>query len=626
MDKDKLQKAMAFASENPRSPFSIELKQRMQRGEFNNILNSEGIDTKSFEAEKKPGLLKRAGAGLIKSEIEFGKSIAGAIDIFSGGRAGGGKMFEEAQVQETQTTQQLLKLIRAKKEKREDTSKLEKILRNETVSRSPLIERQAQLSTRQVLGQAGGVAVDILGGGTVGTKAAGIVTKPTTVLSGALRGAGTGALTGGGFGAAQGLARGLQEDKEGAELATDVISGGLVGGAAGGVLGGIAGGVSGGLRGRALRKQQLLDELNTNPELIAKFQLDDTGKILKDDSVKEVLRQGIPEKQVAVVKNASNVDKNKFKEMFRLAEKASKDARSVERPSDVVGKTIVDRTKHLLAQLKKSGQGVDDAANALRGQKADPTSAVQSFIDDLSDLGVTFKNGKPVFDGSDIQGIPPAESLIKKIIQRADKVTDDALEIHKLKKFIDEQVTFGKAGEGLTGQTERVSKAFRASLDEVLDTSFPSYDAANVSFKVARNLLDDTKTILGNTFDPNKGTIRAGSVARRILGNSANRGDILEYLKTLDTFFGQTGGKTGDDILTQTVFADILEDIFGTQATTGLSGQVQRGVEQAGGVVQDIGQGQLITGITRGAVRLFQATRGVSDEAKINALRKLIGA
>ena len=626
MDREKLHNAIRYAQENPTSSFSVELKKRIQGGEYNEILKKEGVDISKLQPPKEKGFLRKLGEGLIKSETEFGKSIAGAIDVFTG--AGGGRQFEEVQSQNAQTTQQLISAIKEKEQKGEDASRFRKILKDmsgDLGDTSDLIERQAGLSTRQVLGQAGGVGLDILGSGAIGGAATRIVTKPATILGGALRGAGQGALVGGSFGAGQGLARGAQEDQEGAELLTSAISGGLVGGVTGGVLGGVTGGISGELRGRALRKEQLLDELTNNPDLVARYNLSDTGKILDNKAAKEVLRQGVPEKYVAVVKNANPQDKEKFREMFVLAEKASKDARAIKRPSDIVGETIVQRTKHLLVQLKKSGQQVDVAAKNLKGQRVNPQPAVQTFIDDLSEMGVTFKRGKPVFDGSDIQGITPAENLIKRVVQRANTISDDAAELHQLKKFIDEQVTFGRTGEGLSGQTERVLKGFRARLDGLLDSRFAEYDTANTGYKAARELLDATKTVVGRNFNPNEGSVRAGAIARRILGNSANRGDILEYLNALEKYFKSTGGKSTDDVISQTVFADILEDTFGTQATTGFSGGVQRGIEQAGGVIQDIGQGQLITGITRGAVRTFQATRGISDEAKRAALKVLIG-
>ena len=101
-------------------------------------------------------------------------------------------------------------------------------------------------------------------------------------------------------------------------------------------------------------------------------------------------------------------------------------------------------------------------------------------------------------------------------------------------------------------------------------------------------------------------------------------GDIVEYLKSLEDFFTTTGGKSGDDIITQTIFADILEDIFGTQATTGLRGQLERGITEAGLAAQDVFQGQPISGAIKAGLSGIQRLRGISPEAKIEALRNLI--
>lgn len=628
MDKEKLQKAIMYASKNPQSDFAVELKQRIKRGEFNDILKESGVDTTRYEPPKKESFIKRASKAIFKSEAEFGKSIAGAIDVgaskFGIGATAG---FEKAQSQKIETMNQITQAIKAKRERGEDTTKLKKMLVDMSSSsiKNELLERQAGLSTRQVLGQGLGVATDIIGAGTIGTKGAGLVTQPTSFLKGALKGAGTGAATGGGFGATQGLARGMQEDRKGADLASEVISGGLVGGLAGGVLGGLTGGISGRLRGKALRKQQLKEELVSNPELVAKYNLSDVGKIKKDKIASEVIRQGVDEKYVAVIKNSNPTDKIKFKKMLKLAERASKDARAIERPSDEVGRTIIDRTSHLLKKVRAFGKAVDDTAETLKGKSISAKPAIDNFYDDLSDMGIKIKNGKPIFDGSDIEGIAPAENLINKVVHKLNGLSDDAYKLHRVKRFIDEQVTFGKVGEGLSGETERLVKGLRRNIDGLLDVKFSNYNKANTSFAEAIGLLDETKSVLGRNFNPTTGNVRAGAVARRILGNSANRGDILEYLSNLEVLYKKTGGTSADDIISQTVFADVLEDIFGTQATTGLQGQVQRGVEQAGGVVQDIAQGQPLAALTRGAVRVYQGTRGVDHEAKVRALRALLG-
>src|SRR3990167_9544394 len=109
MDKEKLQKALEYAKQNPQSTFSVELDQRIRRGDYNDILKKEGVDTSKFQPPKEKGFLRKLGEGLIKSEVEFGKSIAGAIDVFTG--AGGSRRFEEVQ---SQNSTSLIKIIREK--------------------------------------------------------------------------------------------------------------------------------------------------------------------------------------------------------------------------------------------------------------------------------------------------------------------------------------------------------------------------------------------------------------------------------------------------------------------------------------------------------------------------------
>ena len=632
MDREKLQKAMSYASQNPQSEFAVELRSRINRGAYNSVLKAEGVDVSKFGSPKKEGFLKRAGKALIKSETEFGTSLAGAADIFSGGRLGGGRGFEQAQTQEAQTTTQLLKVIREKRQRGEDTSRFEKLLPSFTQpsQTNELLERQASLSNRQVVGQGLGVATDIIGAGTIGKAGAATVLQPTSIIKGALKGAGVGAATGGGFGAAQGLARGLQDDRQGADLASEVISGGLIGGVAGGVLGGVTGGISGGLRGRALRKEQILKQLTDDPDTIARFQLDDTGKLVKNKEAQAVIKQGIPEKQVAVVTGAGKKDKTAFQEMFKIAQKGEKNALVQERAIDQVGHTLVDRTKNLQNTLRAAGESVDEAATSLTGKKVNILTPVESFTDDLQAAGVTLKKGDLDFVGSDYEGIAPVEKLLKDVfkrLERGDLDNFDATTAHKLKRFIDNKVSFGKQTEGITGSAEIMLKRLRRGVDGTLDDSFSNYATANDEYARAIQLWDFTRDIMGKNFDPSQqvSSQRAGSIMRRILGNSAKRGDIMAYMVELEKFTKATGKSVDDDLVRQVVFADMLEDVFGTNATTGFQGGITRGVEQAAGVAQDAAQGQPVSAAVKGGIKLFQASRGITDEAKVAALAKLIG-
>lgn len=598
----------------------LTLQQLQQR---QTVTPSSFVEPEQSLSEKLWSGLAGFGKAVAASPIGFGKEIAAGI--------GAGQATRNNQAQVAQESQNLDIAIKKRAELKArgvDTSKVDAMIEDlrtnlgkgsDVASVLPAVND----TTSQVLGNAGGIVVDIASAGGLANAGKAVI-APKTIGQGILQGAKTGATTGVIVGGAQGFTKGLGAGQSVTDAAFTAASSATLGGVGGGIIGGAVGGVSGAINSRAANRQQLVDDLTNNPELVAKYSLNDTGAIVKDPKASELIRQGLPEKQVAVIKNAAPADKVKFQQMVTLAEKATKDARAVERPSDVVGQTIVERTKHLMGQLKIAGKEVDAAAQTLKGQTVDSTPVTLQFINDLEDIGVSFKNGQPVFDGSDIEGIAPAENLIKKVFARADDASSDAVKIHQLKKFIDEQVTFGKMGEGLSGKTEFILKSFRRNLDGLLDSNFENYNAANVGFKKAIDLLDDTKTVLGKNFDPSNGSVRAGAVARRVLGNSASRGDILEYLKSVDDFYKSTGGTAQDDIIGQTVFADILEELYGTQATTGLQGQVQRGVEAAAGAGKDLLQGKFLQSATKAVAHVAEASRGLSQEAKIAALKALI--
>ena len=119
----------------------------------------------------------------------------------------------------------------------------------------------------QVVGDAGGVALDALSGGTYGDAAKGAETgklftsaAPTAIsavtdaakggkglVQGAIKGAQEGALVGAGVGTAYGADQGLKDNQNAGGVMTSAAEGGLTGVAGGAVLGGGAGAIKGGV-------------------------------------------------------------------------------------------------------------------------------------------------------------------------------------------------------------------------------------------------------------------------------------------------------------------------------------------------------------------------------------------
>lgn len=665
MDNEQFLKAYQYAQQNPKSDFALEFAKRAKMGNFNDQLSKLGVDTSKYQAPKKKGFFQKVGEGLIKSEKGFGESIAGAIIPFTKTQ----KTLEEARANSEQTQAQLIKRIQEGREKGEDVSKWTSLLKDISGQNIPSdadINPALLKTNKQVLGEALGVATDIIGAGTFGKAAQGAKTgqllatgvpsvvggnvakEATTFLGGALKGAKTGAIAGAGFGTAQGVATGMQEDLDTAGIATRGVTGGIVGGTVGGVLGGVTGGVSGALRGRNLRKQELqglLDSGEISDARLANAGLqvgtDDAGNMTykisgKDKVAKEAVKQGFDDADVALVKTATPTDKAQMSKMLNIAEKASTNRRVVERPYDVVGESVLKPVKELNTQLNSAVKELDGVAKTLKGQAVNQADDVLTSIqDDLAGMGVKVKDrikGTALddvldFTGSDLEGLGSNETLIKNVWRRI-KSANDAYDFHRVKRYIDSNVEFGKSGEGLTGQAQSLLKGWRKQIDNALDTQFTQYNQTNSTISDIFGVLDNLSDVLGRKFKIGDefSNLRAGQVASRLLGNNATRGDIMNMLNTINQVSSKYGVKSNQDIISQVVFADMLEDVFGTQATRGLQGQVQRAVRDGAiDTVKKISDKNIIGATLELGKKGLEKSRGINQENKIKAIKALLG-
>lgn len=620
------------------------------------------------EFPKPESIFKSFGKAITTSERRLGKTIASSIS----GNIQGKKLRKEQD--ETASLQDAtIKRIREKRARGEDVSRLlVSLSRSSSIPENvPTIEDVApdlDKTNSQILGEAAGVAVDALGFGPIAARGGKIVTQiakgSRPILAGTLRSAKQGAVTGAGFGAAEGAALGLQNE-EGVLLPATV--GALGGGVGGGVLGGIFGGTTKFLTGRKARQKEVA-ELLTSGELtnkkLADIDINDIAvkhfrdgsapeirinNLKKDVRAAEALRQGFDDTEVALVKAMSGPDKKKAREMFDIAVKAKNDKRFVKRPLDVVGDTIIRPVKVLEDTLQSKAKELNKVAESLKGESVNSLGdVVLSVQDELNSVGarvrrnviddVTFipegRAGLPRtnknsidFSGSSLEGLGNNEKILNNVYDRI-LDADDALDLHNIKKFIDSNVDFGKRSEGLVGQSENILKSWRRTIDQALDGQFDDYKLVNDQLSDVINQLDQVGDIMGRRFNTSEplSNIRAGQVASRILGNSANRGDIMTVLNNLQKTAGKFGHVTDEDIISQVLFADMLEDTFRTPATRSLQGQTTRALEQATGVAGDLARGNLLSGITRGAAQTINLFRGINPKAKRESLLNLIQA
>ncbi|KND49809.1 MAG: hypothetical protein AB203_01830 [Parcubacteria bacterium C7867-008] len=144
------------------------------------------------EPPKKDGVLKTIGKTLISSELKFGKSIADALPGFvPGSAAWTNNQNAELMKRSEEIANNLLKTIKEKKARGEDTTRLDAALQQhlKDTSKPPIdineTNASVNKSAKQIFGEGLGVATDIASFGTYGNAAKGAQTGKLLVKGGA---------------------------------------------------------------------------------------------------------------------------------------------------------------------------------------------------------------------------------------------------------------------------------------------------------------------------------------------------------------------------------------------------------------------------------------------------------
>jgi len=369
-------------------------------------------------------------------------------------------------------------------------------------------------------------------------------------------------------------------------------------------------------------------------------------KVVSDTEAIEAKKQGWDGGVIAAVKGASDIDKNAFLDMVDIAEKSKFNAKygMTNRHTDVSGDILKRRFDIVHQANKDAGKNIDVVADKLEGQPIDVGIASKSFADSMDKIGVKITRGtdgfiRPSFKGSDIEGLPGPEGVITRVVNRIDSIENlDALEAHKLKRFIDEQVTYGKNAEGLAGRTEVALKKLRAKLNEALGDAFPEYKAVNTQYSDTIHAIDMFQDVAGRKLDltAENADKAIGTLMRRLMGNAPSRIRLLNSIKDIDEAAKKYGGMmTGQklitgkvkegmdrDMVTHVLFADEIDSMFGPAARTSLQGQFDQVMKRSLSAISTRG-GALDAGIDV-AADVFEKARGINEENAIKSIRELL--
>jgi hypothetical protein len=309
-------------------------------------------------------------------------------------------------------------------------------------------------------------------------------------------------------------------------------------------------------------------------------------EIIKDPVAIKAIDSGFDEGVVATIKGASQQDKTAMLKMVDIFEKGKKDARfgMVNRAGDVAGDTLLERYRVVLKTNKDAGKKLDSVAESeLKGQQVRAYEAYSGLIDDLDQFGVTYSDDmKPIFKGSDLQGMAGAKDAVTRIFNRINSTNpNDAYALHRMKRYIDMIVSYGKQTEGLPANVEAMLKNFRRGIDTELDTFSPKYNEINTRYSDTIGAIDSLQDVAGTKMNLSGANAdkAVGTLARRLMSNAQSRVTLLDAIVELEAVAAKYGAQFTDDLLTQVLFADELDSILGGAPRASFKGQIMQAIE-----------------------------------------------
>ena len=319
-------------------------------------------------------------------------------------------------------------------------------------------------------------------------------------------------------------------------------------------------------------------------------------KLVPDDTAKKALDQEWESGTVQAVKNFDPKTAEVAARMLKVAQVGTKDDtfKANNRPIAEMGYEFARQVAQVKAAKKKAGNDIDKEASLLKNERVDVAPAVDNFLSNVeNNLGVkitpTSKGVAIDFRGSDLEGasaeIRSAQGVLRTLVSRMYNTrTPSAYDVHRLKKFIDSQVSYGSTLGGLKGETDIVVKGLRKELDDLLDNNFEQYRIANDSYRETKTALDSVQELVGKKVNlDNDYTPQAlGKLSRRILSNAQSAERVKEAMMNIDEVAMRYGsGEQAGNLSALVKFADTLDKQFGIAADSSLASEIAKGTGQA---------------------------------------------
>ncbi len=452
---------------------------------------------------------------------------------------------------------------------------------------------------------AGGLATGGTGlSKTLATKAgAGVVGK-------ALAGGVTGAVIGGTAGAGNSEAELSGDNKDVGQFLADTSSGAAIGAVGGSLIGA----TTGYLANKTLQNKELkrILESGNGDSRVAEYTLNGAGKAVKMKESQAAIKQGFDAAVVDMVKGSSRGDRVGMQRMAKILETGKRNAVYADsnRPADVVGNAILKRYDDVKGFNIDAGKRIGAASDDFIDVQVGQAEVISQFKKALQSKGVKFDGGKVNYKDSDLSLYGSSKTLVSRILQKAEKVTDGK-GAHELKQAIDRAVTYGKTNQKIADPaTLNLVKELRANLNTKLGGYSKQYDLANKDYKSTIEALENIDSLVGKK---TRSARTMGVIARGVSSNNQTGDTVGNTFSILERVAKEQGAKYSDDVTVLRVFTNELERRFGSSARTSFQGNIENAVRKS---AKDFAIDKTLDAVN--------SVKGVNDENAMIALRKLL--
>ncbi len=308
-----------------------------------------------------------------------------------------------------------------------------------------------------------------------------------------------------------------------------------------------------------------------------------TGKTSK--RALDVLNRSIGDvdaaKTVSTIENMTPYNKSEVGRVLKIVDDGRKSGvfGDINRPSDILGEAVATIARDIFRLNEKAGQEIGNTARSIK-QNVDISAPSNKFLNSLSEMGVTFKQGDdgwitPDFSRSKFMGGSQKDMTV--LINDLMNKTPDFETAHKLKQQIRDNVSYDVAGASqLKGQSEKLLKDLSREINDVLVSKSDKYAKANNKFAETIKLKEDFAKLAGKDIDifSDVSDKALGTKAKRLTSNAQSRAPMIQLLTNADEILKKNGIRLKSDIGALAHVTNQIEKAFKIAPQNSLKGNL----------------------------------------------------